>query len=93
MGFSIWHWIVVLIIIFLLSFPIFVPLYYWYVKKNRDSKIYKVARTLRIIFAVLIAITTIVSLFNAQIGSVYESAGMVIGRLFVIYFLWKKWKN
>ncbi len=51
---SVGHWIslsfVFVIFIFL---PILLPLYLWLVKKNQDSRFYKIGRALRIIMGVL----------------------------------------
>jgi len=84
--------IIVLFILLLFLSPIFVPLFLWYIKKNRDSKIYKVARGFRILIAILILLT-IVTIFNHKIGDPFEVMGAVLGKILIAYLLCKRWNK
>ncbi len=69
---------------------IVIPLYYWYVKKLRDSKIFKVARAVRILNAVfyLYAITVLLEVFWDELPLGLELMGVL---LLFAYLLARRW--
>ena len=92
MGFSIWHWFVVLLIIFLFTYPIFYPIYLWYVKKDRTSKHYVYARRCRIFLAILIALSSYKLITNIGNEDIFVLMGSITAKILMIYLLVKKWK-
>lgn len=69
---------------------IVVPLYYWYVKKLRDSKIFKIARAVRIANAIfyLYAITFLLEVFWDELPLGLELIGVL---LVLAYLLARRW--
>ncbi len=83
-------WVIFFVLSFSLIGSIFLPLYLWYFRKVRESKIFKVARGVRTVFAVVILFVAVVMFFRSdKLGG--EFLGETAGRLFMAYLLIRRW--
>lgn len=69
----------------LLLFSIIYPLYRWYIRKDRDSKIYKITRAIRAVFGAGFAVFAFTEILSGQ----YK--GSVGAPIVLAYLLMKKW--
>ncbi len=83
-------WVVFFFLTVLLVGSIFLPLFLWYVKKIRVSKIYKFTRTIRIIFGVIVIFVALIMLFKIDSFNA-EFFGASAVRFFIAYLLIRRW--
>jgi hypothetical protein len=80
-----------LLVIFFFVFPIAVPLIYWYVLKNRDSKIFTYSRHIRRFWSLVIVIIVVVAIYKRLPNFSFELLGEVFSQLIIAFLLWKQW--
>jgi hypothetical protein len=83
-------WVIFFALSLSLIGSIFLPLYLWHFRKVRESKIFKVARGVRMVFAVIILLVAVVMFFKSDKLN-GEFIGETAGRLFVAYLLIRRW--
>lgn len=83
-------WVAFLFLSMLVVGSTFLPLYLWYVKKIRVSRIYKLARTIRIIFGVVVIFVALIMFFKIDSFNA-EFFGASAARFFIAYLLIRRW--
>lgn len=84
------------VILVLILLPIFAPIFYWYVLKNRTSKIYDVCRKVRRIVAIGVLmglVFNLIQLPQKENLNFYEALGGILGQSLLAFLLWRQWKK
>jgi hypothetical protein len=85
-----------LIVFITLVVPIFLPLIYWYIVKNKTSKVYSVCRKIRRVWAILIVGLIAFKAYQLpqrEVINAFEVMGEFFGQTLIAYLLWKVWKH
>lgn len=91
MASEIFGWFVLIFFSSVISLSVFYPLYLWKVKNDRTSKIFQIARVVRVIFGVLIILTIGLFIFKPPSSTPSILVGAIGGRLLLGYLFIKRW--
>ena len=80
-----------LLVILFFFFPIVLPLVYWYILKNRDSKIFTYSRYIRIFWSLLIIMMVGGTIYKHLSDFSFELLGQVFAQMIIALLLWKRW--
>ena len=80
-----------LLVIIFFVLPIATPLVYWYVLKNRDSKIFNYSRYIRRFWSLLIIIMVVAIIYKRLPNFSFELLGQVFSQMIIALLLWKRW--
>jgi ABC-type Na+ efflux pump permease subunit len=87
---SIWHWIVILVMLFLFI-PIIVSPIVWFATKDPNNKVLKILYWIRFTLGVLALVSIIpLALDGGSMGGP-ELIGAISGRLVVVWLLMRRW--
>lgn len=86
---SIWHWIVVLVILFLFI-PVIVSPIVWFATKDPNNKVLKILYWIRFALGLLALVSIIPMMMEGGMGGA-ETIGAISGRLVVVWLLMRRW--
>jgi ABC-type Na+ efflux pump permease subunit len=86
---SIWHWIVILIMLFLFI-PIIVSPIVWFATKDPNNKVLKILYWIRFALGLMTLVSIIPLAMDSGMGGA-ETVGAIIGRLVVVWLLMRRW--
>ncbi len=80
-----------LLVILFFFFPIVLPLVFWYILKNRDSKIFTYSRYTRRFWSLLTLMMVIGTFYKHLPDFSFELLGQVFAQMIIAILLWKRW--
>jgi hypothetical protein len=80
-----------LLVIIFLVFPIVIPLFYWYILKNRESKIFAISRYLRRFWSLAVIFLVTITIYKNLPNFSFELIGQIFSQLIIAFLLWKRW--
>jgi hypothetical protein len=80
-----------LLVIIFLVFPIVVPLFYWYILKKRDSRVFTFSRYLRRFWSLVVLLLVTNTIYKNLPNFSFEVIGQVLSQIIIAFLLWKRW--
>jgi len=88
---EIFGWFIFIFLTTAIAISVLYPIYLWKIKKNRTSKIYRIARVIRVIFGAVIILSIGLFIYKPPSSNPSVLIGVIGGRLLLGYLFIRQW--